>query len=80
MANEKLELLKNIGINTGLIADFLKILEVNNPDTDTLMQLLKLYQENEEYRNQLEAIMNKEHTALTWEFIEYKQRHETEGL
>lgn len=48
MENRKKELLSFIGINTGLISDFIEIFNPENPDPDTLIQLIKLYQENEE--------------------------------
>lgn len=72
--SRKLELLNFIGINAGLIGDLVKLISLKNPDIETLSELLTLYQENEEYRNELEGIMNKEYHDLTWELIELKQR------
>ena len=80
MENRKSELLSFIGINTGLISDFIKIFNPENPDPDTLVELIRLYQENEEYRNELESLMAKENLALRFDLIELKQKYEPDHL
>lgn len=79
MENEKLELLKFIGINTGLIGDFIKE-TTKNPSTDMMYELIKLYQENEEYRNRLEHLMSVETLSLSLLLIELKQKYEPDHL
>lgn len=63
----KNELLSFIGINTGLITDFIKMLDTSDSPYETMADLLKIYQENEVYRNEVESIMQMEITALETE-------------
>lgn len=74
MANEKNELLKFIGINTELIGDLLKAFIPEDPDLGILIELLKLYQENEEYRNKYEALCARENISLANELIAMKTK------